>query len=216
MPKDQNLIPNDADPAQQDPTQQTDPIDTPPAGDDGGEGGTGGEGGGQADPRDEKKYSDAELDDIIAKKLASKRAAWEKEFRAQLEKEKDDGVSEAEKLKGMTDLQRAQYEAQKYKKELEEKQAHIDFAEQMSIARSELSDAGITFGDELLSMFVSPDADKTMSAIEKLKELWPNELNAAVQNALKRTPPAAETNPAQKSYGTEYAEKYNQKMNGGK
>lgn len=216
MPKDQTLLPNDADPAQQDPNQQTDPIETPPTGDDGGEGGDDGEGGTQADPRNEKKYSDADLDDIIAKKLATKRAAWEKEFRAQIAKEQDDGISEAEKLKGMTELQRAQYEAQKYKKELEEKQAHIDFSEQMSIARGELSEAGINVSDKILSMFVSPDAEKTMGAIEEFKDLWTKEVNAAVQNALKRTPPAAETTPAQKSYGTEFAEKYNQKMNGGK
>lgn len=213
MPKPQTTLPNDTDPAQLDPTQQTDPIETPPSGDDGGEGG---EGGGQADPQDVKKYSDAELDDIIAKKLASKRAAWEKEFRAKLEKEQNEGITEAEKLKNMTELQRAQYEAKKMQREKEELQERIDYAEQMSIARSELSEAGITFSDELLGMFVSSDADKTMGAIDKLKELWPKEVNAAVQNALKRNPPAAETNPAQKSFGTEYAEKYSQKMNGGK
>lgn len=212
MPKDQTLLPNDADPAENDPTTPTDPA--PPAGS--GEGGDGGEAGGQADPQNEKKYSDAELDDLIAKKLASKKAAWEKEFRAKLEKEQNEGITEAEKLKNMTELQRAQYEAKKVQREKEELQERIDFAEQMSIARSELSGAGITFSDELLSMFVSSDADMTMGAIDKLKELWPKELDAAVKNALKRTPPAAENDPAQPSYGTAYAEQYNQKMNGGK
>lgn len=212
MPKDQTLLPNDADPAENDPTTPTDP--TPPAG--GGEGGDGGEAGGQADPQNEKKYSDAELDDLIAKKLASKKAAWEKEFRAKLEKEQNEGITEAEKLKNMTELQRAQYEAKKVQREKEELQERIDFAEQMSIARSELSGAGITFSDELLSMFVSSDADMTMGAIDKLKELWPKELDAAVKNALKRTPPAAEGDPTQPSFGTSYAEQYNQKMNGGK
>lgn len=211
MPR-ENLLPKDADPAENDPTAQTDP--TPPA--DGGEGADGGDGGGQTDPQNEKKYSDADLDGIIAKKLASKKAAWEKEFRAKLEQEKNEGITEAEKLKNMTELQRAQYEAKKVQREKEELQERIDFAEQMSIARSELSGAGITFSDELLSMFVSPDADKTMGAIDKLKELWPKEVNAAVQNALKRTPPAAENDPAQPSFGTSFAEKYNQKMNGGK
>lgn len=211
MPEDQTLLPNDADPAENDPTAPTDP--TPPAG---GEGGDGGAAGGQTDPQDEKKYSDAELDDLIAKKLASKKAAWKKEFRAEFEKEQSDGITEAEKLKNMTELQRAQYEAKKALQEKAEMQERIDFAEQMSIARSELSGAGITFSDELLSMFVSSDADKTMGALDKLKELWPKELDAAVKNALRRTPPAAESESAQPSFGTSYAEKYNQKMNGGK
>ena len=67
-------------------------------------------------------------------------------------------------------------------------------------------------------MFVSPDAEKTGAAIDQLKELWPKAVNEAVQQELKRTPPAADKMPGQKSYGATFAEQYsNSKIkNGGK
>lgn len=172
--------------------------------------------GGEAKGDAKAGKTDAEVDAIVEKRLARERAKMEREIRQQLADEAESEQTEAEKLKNMTELQRAQYEAKKVQREKEELQERIDFTEQMAVARAELSGAGITFSDELLSMFVSSDSEKTLGAINKLKELWPKELDAAVKNALKRNPPAAEGDPSQPSYGTSYAEKYNQKMNGGK
>lgn len=160
--------------------------------------------------------TDAEVDAIVEKRLARERAKMEREIRQQIANEAETKQTEAEKLKNMTELQRAHYAAQKLQEELEAKQSQIDLSEQTSIARNELASAGIIIGDKLLAMFVSPEAEKTSAAIDELKELWPKAVNDAVQKELKRDIPDAAKAPGQKSFGASFAEKYNKKMNGGK
>lgn len=160
--------------------------------------------------------TDAEVDAIVEKRLARERAKMEREIRQQIANEAETKQTEDEKLKSMTALQRAEYEADKLKKELKEKQSQIDLSEQTAIARNELASAGIVLGDKLLAMFVSPEAEKTSAAIDELKELWPKAVNDAVQKELKRDIPDAAKAPGQKSFGASFAEKYNKKMNGGK
>ena len=168
------------------------------------------------DPEPELKYSDTDVDAIVNKRLKRERAKLEKEIRDSIVKEAEDERTEAEKLASMTELQKAQYEAAKLKREKEALERERDFNNQMAIARSELSDAGIAMGDELLRMFVSAKAEDTSAAIEKLKELWPKEVNAAVKLKLKGEAPPAETDKGGKSYGASYAEQYNKRVNGGK
>lgn len=160
--------------------------------------------------------TDAEVDAIVEKRLARERAKMEREIRQQIADEAAAEQTEAEKLKNMTELQRAQYEAKKLQKELDAKQSQIDLSEQTAIARNELASAGINLGDKLLAMFVSPEAEKTSAAIEELKELWPKAVNEAVQKELKRDIPDADKAPGQKSFGASFAEKYTKSKNGGK
>lgn len=160
--------------------------------------------------------TDAEVDAIVEKRLARERAKMEREIRQQIANEAETKQTEAEKLKSMTALQRAEYEADKLKKELKEKQSQIDLSEQTAIARNELASAGIVLGDKLLSMFVSPEAEKTSAAIDELKELWPKAVNDAVQKELKRDIPDAAKAPGQKSFGASFAEQYTKSKNGGK
>lgn len=160
--------------------------------------------------------TDAEVDAIVEKRLARERAKMEREIRQQIADEAAAEQTEAEKLKNMTELQRAQYEAKKLQKELDVKQSQIDLSEQTAIARNELASAGINLGDKLLAMFVSPEAEKTSAAIEELKELWPKAVNEAVQKELKRDIPDADKAPGQKSFGASFAEKYTKSKNGGK
>lgn len=163
----------------------------------------------------EAKYTDADMDAIVSKRLERERAKLERKIRASIAEETEQKQTEAEKLANMTELQRAQYEARRLKAEKEALEAERDLSRQMSIARKELSDAGIILGDELLEMFVSAEAEKTGAAIDRIKELWPKAVNDAVHAELKRTPPSAEKPPAKKSYGTSYAERYNKQKNGG-
>ena len=152
----------------------------------------------------------------MEKRLARERAKMEREIRQQIANEAETKQTEAEKLKSMTALQRAEYEADKLKKELKEKQSQIDLSEQTAIARNELASAGIVLGDKLLAMFVSPEAEKTSAAIDELKELWPKAVNDAVQKELKRDIPDAAKAPGQKSFGASFAEQYTKSKNGGK
>lgn len=197
-----------------------------PAGD-GAEGADGNEGadpkpsgndGGSADPKPSgKTYTDDEVNAIVQQKLARESKKLERRIREELAQQADDKRSEAEKLAGMNDLQRAQYELKKAQGEKAELERRINLSEQMGVARSELKAAGIDLGDELLSMFVTEKADDTNAAISKIKELFPKAVNAAVQEALKRQPPkdGAGSKP-QQSYGAKFASDYSNRMNGGK
>lgn len=168
------------------------------------------------DPEPEKKYSDADLDAILQQKMARERKKIERQVRESIAKENEAAQTEAKKLEGMTELQRAQHEARRLRAENEALKAEQNLGEQMSIARRELSEAGISMGDDLLSMFVDAEAEKTANAIDRIKELWPKAINEAVQRELKRTPPKAGHEGGGKSYGASFADRYNKQMIGGK
>lgn len=120
-----------------------------------------------------KTYTDADVDEIVKKRISRERAQIEKQIREQIKQEADDQRSEAEKLAGMNDLQRAQYALEKANAEKAALERRINLSEQMGVARAELKSAGIDLGDELLSMFVTEKADDTNAAISKIKELFP-------------------------------------------
>lgn len=166
----------------------------------------------------ELKYTDADVDGIVEKRLARSRAKMEREIRKSIEAEAESKKTEAEKLENMTALQKAQYEAKKLKEEKEALERERDLSKQMSIARRELAEVDINFSDELLTMFVSPDAEKTSAAIDAIKELVPKMVNEAVQKKLRRELPEGEQRKGSKSFGAEFAEQYTKSKNykGGK
>ena len=163
-----------------------------------------------------KTYTDADVDEIVKKRISRERAQIEKQIREQIKQEADDKRSEAEKLAGMNDLQRAQYALEKANAEKAALECRINLSEQMGVARAELKAAGIDLGDELLSMFVTEKADDTNAAISKIKELFPKAVDAAVQEALKRQPPKAGSESKPQSFGASFAAADSNRMNGGK
>lgn len=197
-----------------------------PAGASGAEGSTGegsenddgddeGDDGGESKP--EPKYTDDDVDGIVEKRLARERAKMAKDIRKQIDDEAHEAQTEAQKLAGMTELERAKHEAEKLRKEKEVLERKQNLTDQMAVARRELNDSGISLCDELLEVFVAPDAETTGAAIDKIKELWPQEVNKAVQAALKRKPPeAGKSHNDTPSYGASYATNYSKQMlNGG-
>ena len=173
-----------------------------PGGESGGDGGDGGE------PK--PKYTDADVDEIVKKRLMREQAKMEREIRKSVEDEAASKQTEAQKLESMTALQRAQYEAKKLKEEKEALERERDLSNQMAIARREMAAADINLDDELLAMFVSPDAEKTSAAIDRIKELMPKAVNEAVRKRLSREVPPGEQGDGGKSYGAKFAERYTQ------
>lgn len=133
------------------------------------------------------KYTDEDLDKLISRAIAKERKRAEKAVEEAKEK-----MTEAQKLEKMNDLERAKHEAEKQRKRADELEQKQNLAEQMKVARKELGEADITLPDELLSMFVSHEAEETGAAINKLKDLWPKAVRKAVSEALKREPPKNE------------------------
>lgn len=154
------------------------------------------------------KYTDEDVDGIVAKRLARERSKLERELREKLAGEQRDERTEAEKLATMTELQRAQYEARKAKDEIAQLRREKDLSEQMAVARKELAENGCQMPDELLSRFVSPKADETAAAVEAIKKLWPEAVNKAVQEQLKRPAPVADGAKPAPSEGAMYAKRW--------
>ena len=159
----------------------------------------------------EKKYTDDDIDRLLNRAVAKERAKAEKAIEDERNK-----LTEAQKLEKMNDQEKAEYTAKKLQAEIDQLKREKNLNEQMAVARKTLADEGIKIGDKLLSMFVSPEAEKTKGAISEFTTLWREEVNAAVQDALKRNPPKADKGQGQvKSDGAKAADKYNQKFQTG-
>lgn len=129
------------------------------------------------EPKPEKKYSDDDVDKILNKKFA----AWEKK------KQKE--VDEAKKLADMNAKEKAEYERDKLQKELDELKRKDSLSEMTKTARKMLSDEGVSVSDDLLSMVVSTDAEKTKAAVDAFAKAFNGAVEAAVKEKLRGNPP---------------------------
>lgn len=125
----------------------------------------------------EAKYSDDDLDKIIGQKFAE----WQKK------KEKE--VSEAKKLAEMNAQQKAEYERDQLRKELDDYKRKDSLAEMTKTARKMLSDGGVSISDDLLAMMVTTDAEQTKAAVDGFAKMFKDAVEAAVKERLKGEPP---------------------------
>lgn len=126
---------------------------------------------------DEKKYSDADLDKIINKKFA------------QWEEKKQKAVDEAQKLATMNAQQKAEYERDQLQKQLDEYKRKDSLAEMSKTARKMLADDGISVSDDVLTLLVTTDAEKTKAAVDGFKTAFKDAVENAVKERLKGDPP---------------------------
>lgn len=129
------------------------------------------------EPKPEKKYSDDDVDKILNKKFAE----WEKK------KQKE--VDEAKKLADMNAKEKAEYERDKLQKELDALREKDSLSEMTKTARKMLSDEGVSVSDDLLSMVVSTDAEKTKAAVDAFAKAFNGAVEAAVKEKLRGNPP---------------------------
>lgn len=125
----------------------------------------------------EKKYSDEDLDAILDKRFAR--------WKAEQEKEK----AEAKRLADMNAQERAEAERDKVQKELDELKAKNAIAEMANEARKMCAEHDINVGEELLSVLVNQDADKTKKAVDSFVKMFEQEVEKAVKEKLKGNGP---------------------------
>ena len=123
------------------------------------------------------KYTDADVDEILNRKFAE----WQKK--------QQKAVDEAQKLATMNATQKAEYERDQLKKELEELKRISALSEMSKTARKMLSDNGITISDDLLSVMVTEDAETTKAAVDGFSQMFTQAVEAAVEERLKGDPP---------------------------
>lgn len=126
----------------------------------------------------DRKYTDKDVDNIVAKKKA--------EWKAQEEKK----IAEAKKLAEMNASEKAQYERDQAIREKDEANQKLALYEMTKEARNMLTEKGIAAGEGLLQVLVSPDAEKTKKAVDDFIEMFEKATEAKVKEALKGgTPP---------------------------
>ena len=131
----------------------------------------------EKDKSSEKKYSDKDLDVILDKRFAR--------WKADQEKEK----AEAKRLAEMNAQERAEAERDKVQKELDELKAKNAIAEMTNEARKMCAEHDIDVGEDLLSVLVNQDADKTKKAVDSFVKMFEQEVEKAVKEKLKGNGP---------------------------
>ena len=129
----------------------------------------------------EKKYTDEDVNKILDRKFAE----WSKK--------KDKEVSEAQKLASMNAQQKAEYQRDELQKKLQELERKEALSEMSKQARKMLSNNGISVTDDLLTVLVTDDAEKTKQAVDTFASLFNNAVKTAVANELKGPPPKTGT-----------------------
>lgn len=126
----------------------------------------------------ELKYTDEDLDRIINQKFAK----WQTDYEEQL--------SEVKKLEKMNAEEKAKYEKEKLKAELEEYKAREAKREMIDTAKSMFAERGITgLSDDLMGNIISDNAEATKQNVENFTETFNVTVQKEVEGRLAgRTP----------------------------
>ena len=127
---------------------------------------------------EEKKYTDADVEDLINKKFAE----WEKR-----QKKTED---EAARLAGMNAQQRAEHERDELEKKYNDLLKQNTIATLTVQARKMLSDGGVNgIPDELVAVLVTEDADTTKANVDAFVKLFKQSVQEAVKAANRKPSP---------------------------
>lgn len=130
------------------------------------------------DARNEKKYSDADLDKIIENKFAK----WQKQ--------QAKAVDEAKKLANMTAQERVEHERDKLKAELDALKKANAVAEMEKTARGILQNDGVNIPDVIISSLVADDAEATSANVKAFSKAFKAAVQAEVKAQLSHKSPS--------------------------
>ena len=136
-----------------------------------------------SEPQDEKKYTDAEVDEIIDKKYAK----WKSEQEAK--------ESEAKKLAKMNADEKKDYQLKQREQELADREAEITRKELTAEARSMLSERDLPV--ELVDVVNLTDADSVTESINAIQKSWEAAVQKGVSDRLKGSAPIKSAQPNQ-------------------
>ena len=133
---------------------------------------------GKDSDRNEKKYSDADLDKIIENKFAK----WQKQ--------QAKAVDEAKKLANMTAQERVEHERDKLKAELDALKKANAVAEMEKTARGILQNDGVNIPDVIISSLVADDAEATSANVKAFSKAFKAAVQAEVKSQLSHKSPS--------------------------
>ena len=126
-------------------------------------------------PKDEKKYTESEVNEIIDKNLAQWKATQEKE------------QSEAKKLAKMSADEKIEYENQQLKDKIAELERTQALNEMSKVARGLLADEQINVSDALLARLINEDAEVTKETVSEFIKMYQADLETAVNARLNKS-----------------------------
>lgn len=162
------------------------------AGTDSGETGEGGSASEQPKPTEKPKETDDESKPVVKYTDEDVDKMFDRKF-AELMKKHQKEMDEARRLAEMNAQEKAEYENNKLKEQVQELMKKEARSEMSKAARAMLSEKGINSNDDLLSTLISDDADKTKKSVENFITLFQEAVNKAVKDALKGEPPKTGT-----------------------
>lgn len=136
---------------------------------------------GKDDARNEKKYSDADLDKIIENKFAK----WQKQ--------QAKAIDEAKKLANMTAQERVEHERDKLQAELDALKKANAVAEMEKTARGILQTDGVNIPDVIISALVADDAETTSNNVKAFSKAFKAAVQAEVKSQLSHKSPTTGT-----------------------
>lgn len=128
-------------------------------------------------PKNEARYTDADLDRIIDKKFAK----WKQEEAQRIE--------EAKKLASMNATEKAEHERDFEKKRADEAEAKLTRYGLTDEARGMLSKEGITLSENLLDVLVGTDAETTKTNVDNFITLFRENVDNEVKKRIAGTTP---------------------------
>lgn len=133
------------------------------------------------------KYTDEDLNNIIAKK----RREWEAKAK--------EAADEAAKLAGMNAEEKAQHEREKAERRAEEAERELARLKMTDTAKTMLAEANITsVGSTILDALIGPDAETTKANIDAFVSEYTAAVEAAVKERLRGTTPKTGASGAKK------------------
>ncbi|NJH82537.1 DUF4355 domain-containing protein [Staphylococcus hyicus] len=134
----------------------------------------------------EKTFTQAELDDIVEKRVAREKKKAEQKAK--------DAAAEAEKLAKMNREQKADYEREKLQKELEEYRRREARLNMKNEAKKLFKDSNVDSSDELLELVTADTFDQTQENVEAFTIILNEMVEAAVKDRLYSGSPKSFTN----------------------
>lgn len=134
----------------------------------------------------EKTFTQAELDDIVEKRVAREKKKAEQKAK--------DAAAEAEKLAKMNREQKADYEREKLEKELERYRKQEARFNMKNEAKKLFKESNIDSSDELLELVTSDTFDQTQENVEAFTMILNEMVETAVKDRLYSGSPKSFTN----------------------
>lgn len=108
---------------------------------------------------------------------------------AEFAKQQKEAQTEAEKLSGMNAQQKAEYERDNYRTQLEDLQKQVAVSKMQGTARTMLAEKNIHVPDSLIAAIVTEDAETTKQNVEGFAQAFTVAVDASVKAKLKSDTP---------------------------